>query len=431
MEKNHPSIINAWCSYDIANSAYNLVITATIFPIYYQEITSKIWNNGIIEFLGFTIKNTVIYNYIIAIAYAFIIVISPLLSGIADSNGLKKIFMKFFTILGSVSCIMLFGFKGENVAYGLFWAGLAVVGYAGSLVFYNSFLPIISTPNNHDRVSARGFAYGYAGSVILLIILLLFISYSQWFGIKEPTLAIRISFLVVGIWWILIAQIAFFYLKEESSIQLINFNVITKGYKELKKVINDICHNTSIIIFLFSFFLFSAGVQTLLLVATLFGSAVMHIEGKYLILLIIVIQIVAIIGSIFFGWVSTKNGNKFSIIVMLTIWISVCIGAYFIQTDQHFYILSSIAGFMMGGIQSQARSTYAKFIPQQTTDTASYFSFYDITEKFSIVTGMFIFGYIEQLSGNMRYSALSFGAFFVFALLLISFIKLPHNNIKK
>jgi UMF1 family MFS transporter len=422
MRKDDSKIINAWCSYDIANSAYNLVITATIFPIYYQEVTSATFNNGIITILNFHLKNTVIYDYTLALAYFFIILLSPILSGIADFAGYKKTFMKIFTCMGGLSCILLYWFSGNNVLYGLLLAGIAVIGYAGSLVFYNSFLPVIASKSNQDKISARGFAFGYFGSVILLISLLLFITFYKYFGIASSLKAIRIAFPIVGVWWIAIAQIAFHYLDEEKKSQNASFRILSKGYREILSVVKDIIHQSVHKYFLASFFLFSLGVQTILLVATLFGKAEIGMTSNQLIFIIILIQLIAIIGSIAFSKVSVKKGNKFSLSIMLILWIIVCLWATVITTSIQFYLLAAIVGFIMGGIQSQARSTYSKLIPSEK-DTASYFSFYDITEKASIVCGMFLFGLIEHYSGNMRLSILMLAIFFIISLILIQFAK--------
>ncbi len=427
MHKNDIRIINAWCSYDIANSAYNLVITATIFPIYYQETTSKVFNNSLVPIGNMMTRTTVLYDFFIALAYLIIIIISPLLSGIADWGGLKKFFMRSFTYIGSIACILLFDFDGRNIYYGLTLASIAVIGYAGSLVFYNSFLPVIATPDKHDRISARGFAMGYLGSMLLLILLLLFINSYSWFGMNNALEAVRITFPIVGIWWLVIAHIAFTYLKEKKETFTINGQVILKGYKEIIKVWQQIKGLGFLKKFLFTFFLFSLGVQTILLVAALFGKVEIGISGPQLILTIIIIQVVAMLGSLIFGEVSTRRGNKFSLLWMIGIWMLVCLFAWKISTATQFFILAGGVGLVMGGIQSQARSTYAKLIPDEK-DSASYFSFYDITEKAAIVCGMLLFGILEHFTGNMRWSALMLGGVFLLAWIVLAFTKFPSEK---
>jgi len=428
MEKNNKKVINAWCSYDIANSAYNLIITTVLFPIYYQQVTKAAFKSEIVNFLGLLVKNTVLYDYAIAFAYLIIIIISPILSGIADYGGYRKRFMQFFTFIGSVSCFLMYWFTGINLVFGISLVVFAVIGYAGSLVYYNSFLPIIATPDRHDKVSAKGFSWGYAGSMVLLIINLITIEKYQFFGFSAKLDALRFSFLEVGLWWFGIAQIPFFYLHDYPGHGRFRASTLTKGFREIILVFTYIKKQRVIKIFLLAFFFFSMGVQTVILVASLFGSAELGISGSKLIITIIIIQILGIIGSTLFAEVSSRMGNKFSLIIMLIIWSAVCIFAYFIKTENEFYIISAFVGLVMGGIQSQARSTYSKLIPESTIDTASYFSFYDITEKAAVVMGMFSFGFIEQLTGSMRNSTITLASFFIIALIIILFLKLPQQQ---
>jgi UMF1 family MFS transporter len=420
--QNSRKVINAWCSYDIANSAYNLVITTAIFPIYYQSATQEIFKSDVIPFLGTSFRNTALYDFAVAAAYLAIVFITPLLSGIADLGGYRKRFMQFFTLIGSFSCMGLYWFNGANVGYGLLLVSLAVLGYAGSLVYYNSFLPIIATPDQHDRVSAKGFSWGYGGSLLLLIVNLVMIMFHDKFGLEKGQ-ATRLSFLMVGIWWLGISQFAFWFLKEYPGEVTINKNALTKGFAEILKVFHTVRKQPVMDLFLLSFFFLSMGVQTIILVATPFGSTELGITGEKLIITIVIIQVLAIIGALLFGKLSIKRGNKFSLLSMLLIWISVCVSAYLIKTEIQFYILAGMVGLVLGGIQSQARSTYSKLIPEGTIDTASYFSFYDITEKLAIVLGMFGFGFIEQMSGSMRNSTLLLSLFFLVSFIILALTK--------
>lgn len=429
IERNNPKVINAWCSYDIANSAYNLIITTALFPIYYQEVTKQAFGGDMLNFLGLHLKNTVLYDYAIAAAYFLIIILTPLLSGIADLGGYRKMFMRIFTFVGAASCFLLYWFNGTNVGFGITFVALAVVGYAGSLVYYNSFLPIIATPDKQDKVSARGFSFGYAGSMLLLIFNLYTIENYQKFGFDGKLDALRFSFIEVGVWWFLVAQLAFWFLKEYPGKFTFKTSVLSKGFTEILAVFKAVRKQPSMLGFLLAFWFFSMGVQTIILVATLFGSNELGITGSKLIVTILIIQVLAIVGATLFGIISSRWGNKLSLSIMLIIWVAVCVAAFFIITDIQFFVLAGLVGMVMGGIQSQARSTYSKLIPEDTTDTASYFSFYDITEKFAIVIGMFSFGFIEQLTGSMRNSALLLSVFFLISLVLILTTKLPRRTV--
>lgn len=417
--KNNRKVINAWCSYDIANSVYNLVITSTLFPVYYQTVTNDNFTDGIVRFFGLAIKNTILYNYAIAVAYLFVALLSPLLSGIADYSGKKKRFMQFFTTIGSLACFLLFWFNGNNIEYGILLVILAVVGYAGSVQFYNSFLPEIASPRLHDKISAKGFAWGYSGSMVLLLTNIILIEFYHTVGFPDKLTALRSAFLQVGIWWILIAQIAFYVLKDKQVTNKIDFHIISRGFNELVKVGRYFFKQPTMIRFIAAFFFYNMGVQTIMLVATLFASSEIGISGSKLILVILILQILAIVGALLFGQLATQKGSKPAITIMLVIWIAVCIAAYFVHTEMQFFVLAGSVGLIMGGIQSQSRSAYSKLIPRNSPDTASFFSFYDVTEKMAIVGGMFSFGFVEHITGSMRNSTILLSVFFIIGLIFI------------
>jgi UMF1 family MFS transporter len=322
----------------------------------------------------------------------------------------------------------LFFFTGENIGLGLLLPMLAVLGFAGSLVYYNSFLPIIATPDRHDRISAKGFSFGYAGSMILLMFNIFSLQNYQLFGFSDSLEVIRFSFIEVGIWWLAVSQIAFYYLREERKAVHWDFTIFTRGFHEVFNVFSYIKKHKTMYRFLLSFFFFSMGVQTIIIVASLFGKAELGISDTMLIITILIIQAVAIMGAFIFGKISTRYGNRTSLMWMLAIWIFICFSAYKVNTEYQFYVLSALVGLVMGGIQSQARSTWSKLIPSNTTDTASYFSFYDSTEKLAIVIGMLGFGIIEHITGSMRNSTLLLSLFFIVSFLIIAFTKLKKEE---
>jgi len=419
LDKNHPRLLNAWASYDWANSVYNLIVTTAIFPIYYSAATREAFGGEVVSFFGISIKNTVLYTYAISFSFLLIVVLSPILSGIADYSGRKKFFMQVFTYLGALACLGLYGFEGRNVEYGIACAVLASLGYAGSLVFYNGFLPEIATPDKMDQVSARGFSMGYIGSVILLLASLGLILNAEALGFDSTTSATRFSFLLVGCWWMGFAQIAFRYLKDRPTANGFSSRVLTKGFGEIRKVLAYLKDQRVMTRFLLSFFFYSMGVQTVMLLAPLFGEAEVGMTGDEMILVVLVLQLLAIAGAYLTAYVSNKMGNRFAISASLLIWIGLCIGGYFLQDKMSFYTLAGFLGFVMGGIQSISRSTYSKLIPQGSKDTASFFSFYDITEKLAIVLGTFSYGFIEQLTGSMRNSLVFMAVFFISGLIIL------------
>lgn len=426
LKKNNKSLINAWASYDWSNSVYNLIVTTAIFPIYYLSTTQEAFGGEMVSFFGTQIKNSVLYSYAISFSFLVIVFLSPVLSGIADYSGSKKRFMQFFTYLGSFACIGLYFFNGENVEYGITCSVLASIGYAGSLVFYNGFLPEVASADRMDKVSAKGFAMGYGGSVILLLINLFLYQRPELFGFENGGSATRFGFILVGVWWIGFSQIAFYYLKDRSTGNPITINILGQGIKELRKVFIAVRDKKVMKRFLISFFMFSMGVQTVLLLAPLFGAQEIHMGPDEMIYVVLILQVLAIAGAFSFAWISNRKGNGFAISTTLIVWIFICISGYFLQDKISFYGLAAFLGFVMGGIQSISRSTYSKLIPKESKDTASFFSFYDITEKLAIVIGSFSYGYIDAVTGSMRNSMIFMSIFFIGG-----FIFLQQANLKK
>ena len=427
LEKNNSRLINAWASFDWSNSVYNLIVTTAIFPIYYLSTTENAFGGETVQFFGLTVVNSVLYSYAIAFSFLVIVFLAPVLSGIADFSGRKKRFMQFFTYLGALACIGLYFFTGENVEYGITCAVLASVGFAGSLVFYNAFLPEVASEDKMDRVSARGFAMGYIGSVILLIINLVLYMKSDLFGFKDGGAATRFGFILVGAWWLGFSQIAFYYLEDRATGKKITFDILGNGIRELKKVYAVVREKTVMMRFLTAFFIYSMGVQTVMLLAPLFGDKEVGMTADEMIFVVLILQIVAIAGAYFFALVSKFRGNGFAISTTLIIWIFICITGYFLKDKMSFYGLAGLLGFVMGGVQSISRSTYSKLIPEGTKNTASFFSFYDISEKLAIVIGSFSYGFIDQITGSMRNSMVFMALFFIGGFVILQFARLKKN----
>lgn len=429
--KNNPKTIKAWAMFDWANSAYNLVITSTIFPAYYVAITQNAANGDRVTFFGHSFINTALSNYALAAAYLIMVLLLPILSSIADYRGNKKIFMQFFTWLGAISCCCLFVFTKNNLEFGIICFALAAIGYSGGFVFYNSYLPEIATLDMQDKVSAKGFAYGYIGSVILQIICLVFVLKPGWFGLTDARAA-QLSFLLVGLWWIGFAYIPFSILPKGSpNAQSHQKNIIKGGFIELGKVWAKVKTMPLLKRFLPAFFFYSMGLQTIMLVAAGFGAKELKMPTSGLIEIILIIQLVAIGGATLMSRLSGIYGNIQVLSGVVVIWIGACIAAYFVTTIPQFYVLAIIVGLIMGGIQSLSRSTYSKYLPQDIPDTASYFSFYDVTEKLAIVGGMFSFAFFEELTGSMRNSTLVLCVFFIVGLILLISLLITEKKVRK
>ncbi|MEP6927541.1 MAG: MFS transporter [Ginsengibacter sp.] len=430
MQTASKKVVNGWAMYDWANSVYSLVITSTIFPAYYESVTANNTNNEVV-FLGRHFVNTALYNYVLGIAFLIVAFMSPVLSSIADYKGNKKAFLRFFCLLGSVSCGFLFFFKGTDTIWiAIVCSMIACIGFWSSLVFYNSYLPEIAAPEDRDKISAKGFARGYIGSVILQLICFVFVFKPEWFGMQnDATMPARFSFLLVAIWWFGFAQITLNVMPKGTPAAFRpEKNIFVNGFIELKKVFTQL--KTLLILkrFLLAFFFYNMGVQTIMLVATLFGSKQLKLPTSKLIITILIIQIVAIAGAYIMAKLSERFGNFQTLLSVIVIWVLVCLGAYEIATindrgvnaEMYFYFLAVIVGLVMGGIQSLSRSTYSKLMPD-TKDTTSFFSFYDVTEKIAIVIGMFSFGLIEELTGSMKNSVLVIMVFFIIGFIILYF----------
>ena len=419
----HPPTVRAWYMYDWANSVYSLVIISAIFPVYYLAVTANSDDNTV-RFLGFTFKNSNLYSYALSFSFLIVAAVIPLLSGMADYAGRKKAFMKFFVWMGALSCMGLFFFTDMHTLWlGILFSVTASIGYSGSLVFYDAYLPEVVTQDRYDATSAQGYSMGYYGSVLMMVICLLMIMNFRRLGFDTEGEATRVCFLLVGAWWIGFSLIPFAVLPENPFGRKPSGNLWTKGYQEVHKVWKSLSHQQDLKRFLTAYFFYNMGVQTVMYLSALFGTEVLKLQDSKLIATVLMIQLVGAVGAYGFARLSGWKGNKMALLSMITIWIGICIAAYFITTEYEFYAIAVVVGLVMGGIQSLSRATYSKLIPQSTTDHASYFSFYDVTYNLSIVLGTFSYGLINQLTGSMRYSALGLAVYFVIGMAFLISIR--------
>ena len=431
--KSKPNkILRAWAFYDWANSVYPLVISTAVFPIYYGTLFI---DSEFVEIFGINYKNTALIQHVTTLVFLFLAFLVPLMSGVADFLGNKKSFMKLFVYIGSFSCMGLYFFDLNNIYLGLLFYFFALFSFWASLVFYNSYLPDIALPEEQDNASALGYSYGYVGSVILLLVNLFMINKPDLFGFEKSDQgsidAMKVSFLTVGLWWLIFSQYTFYYLPQKKNNvnkkDLLKKSFLFSGFNKLIQVWKLMKNDSYIRKFLLAFFTFSTAVQTIILIATYFGDQeIIWGEGEKLfglILSMLLIQLIAIIGSIGGAKLSNKIGNINTLILFNIVWFLLCFGAFFIKYSYEFYIVAAFVGLVMGGIQSLSRSTYSKLIPK-TKDTCSYFSFYQMSMIISIVVGTFMSGLIDQLTGNIRISILVFAGLFVIGAILLSGIKI-------
>jgi UMF1 family MFS transporter len=438
MEQNKANkrIHRAWSMYDWANSAYNLVITSTIFPIYYLAITGDQQDDTIdyVYFFNWKVINTALLNYALSFAYLVVAFLSLFLSSVADVQGTKKNFMKLFCYVGAFACCGLYFFKPGAIELGILLAILAAIGYSGSIVFYNAYLPEIAQEKYHDKLSAQGFAYGYVGSVLLQLICFAFIL----MNFPDKTFAPRLAFLLVGIWWLGFAQIPFRILPDSAKAAgKLKQGIWKKGFYELRSVWIQVNQMPILKRYLAAFFFYSMGVQTVMLAAAEFAGkeikknvdgAMVPLGDTEMIIIILIIQLVAIAGAMLMARLSIWIGNLRVLMLTVVIWIGICVTAYFTRTDTQFYFLAALVGLVMGGIQAMSRSTFSKMMPA-TEDTASYFSFFTMAERLAIVFGLFTFGFIEHMTGNMRNSIFALAGFFIIGLILLIYTEWTRNKI--
>ena len=431
LKKGDKKLLNAWAFYDWANSTYSLVIASAIFPLFYGALFR---GAGIeeIEVFGMMLRRSPLIFYTTAIAFLIVAIISPVLSGVADYLGNKKFFLKLFCYLGAFSTIGLYWFSLEHIYLSLGMYALGLIGFWGSLVFYNSYLPDIAYPEQHDKISAKGYSLGYVGSVLLLIGCLAMILGYEIFGFEDEGFPTRLSFVLTGVWWIGFSQYTYAYLPQGNKAQgKLTKDVFFNGFRELKGIWSSMQEQLRLKKYLIAFFVYSMAVQTVMLAAAYFGEQELEWGSDSerttgLIVSIHLIQLVAVLGAILTSKLSARVGNIKALVTINVIWIIICAWAYFVYTPLQFYVTAGFVGLVMGGIQSLSRSTYAKFLPE-TEDTTSYFSFYDVAEKIGIIIGMFLYGFIEEITGSMRYSIVFLIVFFAVGVLLLLSVPKEHK----
>jgi UMF1 family MFS transporter len=426
--KGDKRVIRGWAMYDWANSVYSLTITSAVFPVFYMGVTHDAAQTDLVA-QRYGLPAEALYSYALSAGFLVVALIAPLLSGIADHTGSKKMFLKAFCYVGAASCAALALFDMAHLWVGLFFVMMACVGFSGSLVFYDAFLPEIADRRDHDRISAKGYVMGYIGSTILLVINLLMVMYPHWFGIPDRAgLPARLTFVTVGLWWVGFAQFAFRVLPNGAPAGGAGGGVLLNGYRELRKVWRQMLATRRLKRFLFAFFVFNMGIQTVMYLAVTYAKAevkelapdgtVSPIGDAALIGSILIIQLLAALGANLFVRLSARAGNVRALMIGCVVWILLVVAAYFVRWTSEFHLLAAGVGLVMGGSQALSRSTYAKFLPE-TIDHASFFSFYDVSFYLGTVLGTFAFGMVQQLTGDLRNSVIIIGSSFVLALVLL------------
>jgi UMF1 family MFS transporter len=410
-DKAYGKIINAWCMYDWANSAFATTIMGALFPPFYRALVTE---SGL---AGNTA--TAYWGYTTSIALLMIALIAPVLGAIADYTGGKKRYVAFFAGLG-ILATATFVFIGTDtwlLASILYIGGN--VGFAGANIFYESLLPHIARKGDIDQVSTKGYALGYVGGGILLVINVLWVMKPEMFGMPDLAFALRASFFSVSVWWGLFSIPLFRHVPEPPAARETGpaIHPVKAGFSRLANTFREVTRYKQLLIFLIAFWIYNDGIGTIIKMATAYGDEI-GIELTDMIIALIILQFVGIPFSFLFGTLAKKIGTKRSILLALGVYTLISIGGYFMRTATHFYVLAFLVGTVQGGSQALSRSLYGAMVPQHKT--AEFFGFFSTSSKFAGIAGPLLFGVVSQTAGQSRLSIVSLIIFFIVGGLLLT-----------
>ena len=400
---SYKQVINAWCMYDWANSAFATTVMAAVLPTFYSAVAGATLT---------PVQASSYWGYTNTIAMLLIAVAAPILGAIADHSGAKKRFLGSFASLGIVAtALMVLISTGDWLLASALYI-LGRVGFAGANIFYDSLLPHVARPDEIDQVSTKGYALGYLGGGLLLAINLAWIMKPEWFGLPNAEIASRLSFLSVAIWWALFSIPLFRRVPEPPSVQEAgeSANPVRAGFQRLARTFREIRRYRELFKFLVAFWLYNDGIGTIITMAVIFGAEI-GIGQTDLIGAILAVQFLGVPFSFAFGWLARRLGTKRSILLALGVYTLISIGGYFMQTALHFWILAFMVATVQGGSQALSRSLFGRLAPK--AKTAEFFGFYDVSSKFAGIVGPALFGLVGQLTGSSRLSIVSLVIFFL------------------
>jgi UMF1 family MFS transporter len=414
---SHKKTIFGWCMYDWANSAFATTILAAVLPIYFVSIVPE---GGVdISILGFTFHAfaTPLWSFSITIAMVIVALSAPVLGAIADYSRAKRQFLIFYTYLGAVFTALLVtvGY-GDYLRASLFFI-IALIGFAGGMVFYNAFLPEIAPEGEREYVSGKGFAFGYLGGGILLLLNLLMIEKHGWFGIPDAAWGARLSFLTVGVWWGLFAIPTFRFVRDRKDKVAAKVRYIRHGFKTLADTFRKMRRFTELVKFLISFLIYNDGVQTVIVMAAIFGREELGFEASTLIGCLLMVQIIGFPAALFMGRLAQWIGEKRTIYLCLIVYCIIVIYGFFMSQPWEFWVLGFLVGLVQGGSQAISRSLYSSLLP--VGHSAEFFGFFAIANRFASIFGPLIFGLVAVLTGSIRNSILAIIVFFIVGFLIL------------
>lgn len=402
--------IFAWTLFDFANTAFYVIILTVGYPLYFKEIIT-----------GSSSSSDFLWGMAFSISMLFVALISPLLGAIADYGAGKKKFLAIFTGLCILATASLFFTGSSMIFWGIFLLIIANIGFEAGLVFYDAFLPEITSERSYGRVSGYGFAMGYVGSLITLLIV--FPLYEAGFD-EANLINVRISFVLAAVLFFLFALPLFIFVPDKQHKRKFEASFFSQGYLRLRSTFRDFKKYRNIAVFLLAYFLYIDGVNTVIIFSSIFARETLQMTFTEIILLFIIVQTSAIIGSIIFGIISDHIGHKKTLMITLLIWMGIVISAFFVEDKGIFYIIAAVAGVSLGSSQSTSRSLMTMLTPSEKK--TEFFGFYSFFGKASAILGPFVFGIISSVI-NQRTAILSVAFFFIAGLLILSYVNDPHS----
>lgn len=409
--------IVSWAMYDWANSAFATTIMAAVLPVFYYDVAAKNLDRT---------TASAFYGYSQSIAMVCVAILAPILGALADYSNSKMKFLRFFAYMGMIASVLL-AFVGEgDYLLASFLLIIGTIGFSGSNVFYDAFLPEIAPEEDIDRISTRGYAFGYIGGGLLLVINLAMIMKPGLFFLPNTLIATQLSFASVGVWWFLFSIPMFRNVKERKlETRKISGSYIGIGFKRLKETFKEINQFKNLLVFLIAFWLYNDGISTIIKMATIYGRDI-GIGSTDLIAALLITQFVGIPFAFLFGWIAKKINPKRALYIALWTYVIIIIFGYFMQTALHFYLLAITVGFVQGGSQALSRSIFGSMVPKNRH--AEFFGFYGISAKFSAIFGPFVFALVGQLTGSSRLGIVSLLIFFLVGMLLLKRVDIDQGK---
>ena len=398
--------LRAWAMYDWANSAFQTTIIAAVFPIYYQKVAAA----GQPEAAAMSR-----FAWSTTLAILIVAIIAPVLGAVADYAAVKKRLLAVFLGIGATATAAMFWIGRGDWQFALVLFVIGNVGVAGSIVFYESLLPHLVGDQDMDRVSTAGYAVGYMGGGALLAINLMMIQKPEWFGIPDAGTATRLALASVAVWWVVFSIPLFRSVPEplvrrETDESPRGGSALLGGAKRLLETFRELRRYRDAFVFLLAFLLYNDGIQTMIRMATLYGTQI-GLPESAMITALLMTQFIGIPCAFVFGMIAARIGARTAVFAGLAVYVLITILGYFMSTGAHFFALAGLVGMVQGGTQALSRSLFAGMIPRHKS--SEFFAFFSVFERYAGVLGPAIFAFVVERSGSGRSAILAVAVFFV------------------